>query len=446
MLASSYVSLSDQLIMEKVNKSYSNPYFDFILAGIDIASKYNSAFLEAAEKSFESFLNKKGETQQKTQTDIRTSFDSTLRNCLNEDTFASSMANYVNAWTKIIPAWYDQFNDNFNFSLCENKILEPIRDTINRTPSEVIEMKGRFKLLHYKSEDAIVHKTPILVIYSLINRHYILDLLPKISVIKNLQRQGFDIYTTDWNNPTSYSHDLTLETYAEEYVGYAVEKIKEISGSKKVSLFGYCWGGIFALIYAAMCPQNVKNLILHATPTDIEKEETTIENWTTHLNVNNLIDAFGNVPGWFLNLAFVLRNPVEVLLKYPRYFSEPRNLDEIKQFFAIETWLYDSIPIIGEIYREIVEQVYRNNLLIKNKMKVGKDIIDLKNITMPVLNIVGTEDDLVPPSASKSVINVIGSTDKKLIEFPTGHVGLCISRNAHEKLWPEVGKWLGTRS
>jgi class III poly(R)-hydroxyalkanoic acid synthase PhaC subunit len=434
------------LIIEKISSDYSNTYFNFILAGIDIASKYNSALLEAAEKSFESFLNKKGETQQKTQTNIRTSFDSTLQNCLNEETFASSMANYVNAWTKIIPSWYDQFNDNFNFSLYENKILEPIRDTINRTPSEVIEMKGRFKLLHYKSEYTVTHKTPILVIYSLINRHYILDLLPKISVIKNLQRQGFDIYTTDWNNPTSYSHDLTLETYAEEYVEYAVEKIKEISDSKKVSLLGYCWGGIFALIYAAMYPQNVKNLILHATPTDIEKEETTIENWTTHLNVNNLIDAFGNVPGWFLNLAFVLRNPVEMLLKYPRYFSEPRNLDEIKQFFAIETWLYDSIPIIGEIYREIVEQVYRNNLLIKNKMKVGNDIINLKNITMPVLNIVGTEDDLVPPSASKSVIDVIGSTDKKLIEFPTGHVGLCISRNAHEKLWPEVGKWLSTRS
>jgi len=439
-----YVSVSDKLI-KKVHDNYSNPYFDFILTGIDITSKYHSAFLEATEKSFESFLNKKGETQQKTQTNIRTSFDSTLRNCLNEDTFASSMADYVDAWTKTIaPLLYDRFDDNF--ALYENNILEPIRDTINRTPSEIIEMKGRFKLLHYKSEDTIIHKTPILVIYSLINRHYILDLLPKISVIKNLQRQGFDIYATDWNNPTSYSHDLTLETYAEEYVEYAVEKIKEISGSEKVSLFGYCWGGIFALIYATMHPQNVKNLILHATPTDIEKEETTIETWTTHLNVNNLIDTFGNVPGWFLNLAFVLRNPVEALLKYPRYFSEPRNLDEIKQFFAIETWLYDSIPIIGEIYREIVEQVYRNNLLIKNKMKVGKDIIDLKNITMPVLNIVGTEDDLVPPSASKSIINVIGSTDKKLIEFPTGHVGLCISRNAHEKLWPEVGTWLGTRS
>ncbi|VVC05305.1 Poly(3-hydroxyalkanoate) polymerase subunit PhaC [uncultured archaeon] len=179
---------------------------------------------------------------------------------------------------------------------------------------------------------------------------------------------------------------------------------------------------------------------------DIEKEKTIIENWAAHLNADDLVDTFGNVPGWLLNFAFFLRNPIETTLKYPRYFSEPRTLDEIMQFFAIETWLYDSTPIIGEVYREIVDQIYRQNLLIKNKMKVGSDIINLKNITIPVLNIVGTTDDLVPPSSSKSIMNAIGSTDKKLIEFPTGHVGLCISQIAHKNLWPEVASWLAQRS
>ncbi|MFZ1077515.1 MAG: hypothetical protein WAN47_08845, partial [Nitrosotalea sp.] len=179
---------------------------------------------------------------------------------------------------------------------------------------------------------------------------------------------------------------------------------------------------------------------------DIDKEKTIIENWTAHLNAVSLVDAFGNIPGWLINLGFLLRNPVEAMLKYPRYFSEPRSLDEIQQFFAIETWLYDSRPIIGQVYREIVDQVYRKNLLIKNKMKVGSDIINLKNITVPLIDIVGTKDDLVPPSASTSVINAVSSTDKKLIEFPTGHVGLCISNAAHEKLWPEVGRWIAQRS
>jgi len=426
----------------------SNPYYDFMLKGLVFAIKYNSALLDAGTKAFETFLSTNKGTAQNIRKTVRSSFDTTLRYDLNDDGLVSSMTEYIDSWAKLCELFgYTQFTANFYdlFSYA-NRVLEPLRDTINRTPSDIIDMKGRFNLVHYKSDLSPEHKTPLLVVYSLINRHYILDLLPNVSVIRNLQRQGFDIYATEWKTPESFDKDLSLETYAEEYVENAVEKIQEITGSKKVSLFGYCWGGLFALIYASTHQENVKNLILHATPVDIDKDKTTIENWTSHLNADNLAVVFGNIPGWLLNLAFIIRNPMEAMLKYPRYFSEPRSHDEIAQFFAIETWLYDSIPIIGEVYREIIDQVYRKNLLIKNKMKVGSDIINLSNITIPFLDIVGTNDDLVPPSASTTIIDAIGSTDKKLIEFPTGHVGLCISTAAHDKLWPEVGRWIVQRS
>ena len=431
-----------------INKMYElNPYYDYMLKSWDFAIKYNSAFLDASSKAFETFLSTSKGTAYNIRKNIRSSFDTTLRDDLNDDALASSMADYVESWAKLYDLFgYRQFTANFYdlFSYA-NRLLEPLRDNIERTPAEVINMKGRFNLLHYKSEHSPEHKTPLLVVYSLINRHYIMDLLPDVSVIKNLQRQGFDIYATDWETPTSCDN-LSLETYAHEYVENAVEKIKEITSSDKVSLFGYCWGGLFALIYTSIHQENVKNLILHATPVDVDKDKTIIENWTSHLDADNLVSVFGNIPGWLVNLAFLLRNPIEAMLKYPRYFSEPRSRDEIIQFFAIETWLYDSTPIIGEVYREIIDQVYRKNLLIKNQMKVGQDTINLKNITVPVLDIVGINDDLVPPSASTSIIHAIGSMDKKLIEFPTGHVGLCVSQAAHEKLWPEVGEWIEQRS
>lgn len=430
------------------NIEESNLYYNYALEWFNFTSKYNSALFESAVTAFESFLSVKNDTVKKIQSTISFSFDSTLERLLNENAMASSMTDYIDSWLELVNlADYKKLTRNFhNFLSYANQMLEPLRDSINRTPSEIIEMKGRFKLLHYKSDFPSKYKTPLLIVYSLINRHYILDLLPKSSVIKNLQSQGFDVYATDWGTPASYDKDLSLARYAEEYVENAVEKIKEVTGSDKVSLFGYCWGGLFALIYSATNHDNVKNLILHATPVDIEKQKTTIENWASHLNADNLVDTFGNVPGWLLNFAFFLRNPIENILKYPKYFSEPRTLDEIMQFFATETWLYDSTPIIGEVYREIVDQIYRRNLLIKNKMRVDADIINLKDITIPVLNIIGTKDDLVPPSSSKTIMDAIGSSDKKLIEFPTGHVGLCISQAAHEKLWPEVGKWLAQRS
>ncbi len=440
------MSLVPQSIFPK-EIEVSNPYYDYWYNWCNFLSKYSSALFEANVEAIRSFLNAEG-TAQKIERNIRSTFDNTLRHNLKEDRLVASMGDFVDSWLKLVRlTGHSQFAANVqNLWSFENKFLEPLRDNVNRTPSEVIQMKGRFNMLHYKSESIPKHKTPLLVVYSLINRHYILDLLPKVSVIKSLQNQGFDVYATDWGTPAAYDDALSLETYAEEYVGNAVERIKEITGSEKVSLFGYCWGGIFALIYSATHQDDVKNLILHATPVDIEKDKTVIEKWTSRLDADELVDSCGNVPGWLLNLVFILRNPVEMMLKYPRYFSEPRTLDEIAEFFAIETWLYDSRAIIGKVYREIVNQVYRNNLLIKNKMRVGHDTINLKNITIPTLNIVGTKDDLVPPSSSKSIINAVGSADKRLIEFPTGHVGLCISPPAHEKLWPEVGRWLAKRS
>ncbi len=423
----------------------SNPYLDYLSDGFIFAMRYNSALLDAYGEAFQSFLNPKG-TAQKFRKNIRLSFDNSLRRNLMADELVSSMAKFVGSWLEVIRlTGHRQFASNvYNMLSFENKFLEPLRDNINRTQSELVETRGRFNMLHYKSDRKPKHKTPILIVYSLINRYYILDLLPRVSVIKSLQSQGFDVYATDWGTPSGFDSDLSLETYAEEYIGNAVERIRDLTGCEKVSLFGYCWGGIFALIYAATHKDDVKNLILHATPVDIEKDKTVIEKWTAALDTRALVEACGNVPGWLLNTAFVLRNPVETLLKYPRYFSEPRTLDEIAQFFSIETWLYDSRGIIGRVYREIVEQVYRDNLLIKNRMKVGSITLDLKNISIPLLDIVGTRDDLVPPS--NSIMEKIGSADKKLIEFPTGHVGLCISDEAHEKLWPAVGQWLAERS
>ncbi len=383
------------------NKSevISNIYYDYWYAWYDFILKYNTAFFEAYAKSAESFLNVKDGPTEKIQNMTRAAFDSTLRQKLNEESFASSIANLVSARVRFAKfSGYDKIYNGFaDFLLAGSRALEPLRDNVNRTPSEVIQMDGRFSLLHYKSVDAQKHKTPLLVVYSLINRHYILDLLPQVSVINSLLKQGFDVYATDWGTPDSSYQDMTLEDYAHEYVENAVEKIKEITGSEKVSLLGYCWGGIFALIHSAIHPENVKNLVLHVTPIDLEKTNTVIENWTKCVDADQLADTFGNIPGWFLNAAFVLRNPVESLLKYWRYFSEPRSLYEISQFFAIESWLYDSVPIIGPVYREIVNQIYKKNLLIKNKMRVGSDLVDLKKITMPVLNIIGTKDDLVPP-------------------------------------------------
>lgn len=428
-------------------REFSSSYMDYVLNQNQLFIKYNIILSNSVSKTlYENNITLSNFLSNNSQSKMRKTFDQEFRKGIKKDDFVNSFSKTIDSWFTLskffgIGELYQKYTEQF-FLL--NKILEPIRDNLNRTDSESIEMNGQYHLLHYKSKKS--NKTPILIVYSLINRHYILDLLPKISVVQHFINKGFDVYATDWETPTIFDKDMTLEKYIHEYVENSVKKIQEITGFKKITLFGYCWGGILSLIYTTMHPETVKNLVLHATPLDLEKPDTVIEKWTKQINLDIMIEELGNVPGQLLNFAFIMRNPLESVLKYPNYFKKPRSLDEIQQFMAIEMWLYDSRPITGKVYKEIIKKIYQKNQLIHNKMKVGGKFVDLNKLTMPVLNIVGQNDDLVPSDSSKYVMCHIPSTDKELIEYPTGHVGLCISKKAHEELWPRVTEWITKRS
>ena len=60
---------------------------------------------------------------------------------------------------------------------------------ISTTPYEVIYQEDRVKLKYYKPETKKT-KTPLLVIYALINRETMLDLQPKRSVVETLLKEG----------------------------------------------------------------------------------------------------------------------------------------------------------------------------------------------------------------------------------------------------------------
>jgi len=420
-------------------------YSNVIEKSFEFYSEYNKSLIQAWSKAGKSTS---GLQREKIQDQFRSTFDTEFRSKLKETPFCNALSDFAGSYITLAPIFgHDKIYRNLEmFTYLSDSFLEPIRDIINRTPSEVIPMKGRFEVHHYKSQSTPKFKTPILVVGSLINRHYILDLLPETSIIRHFQQLGFDVYATDWKMPTINDENMTLASYAHNYLENAVDKVEEITGSRNVNLFGYCWGGILSLIYSALHPENVKSLILHATPADFGKTPTVLETWLTNLDVGKFVQTFGNVPSFFLNIAFLMRNPLEASLKYSFYFSEPKNTKEIAKFLAVESWLYDSVPIIGKAFEQIINDIYKKNLLIQNKMMLGKELVDLKKITIPVLNIVGTNDDLVSAESSRTITNVISSTDKKTIEFPTGHVGLCISKSAHKKLWPEVGEWLKERS
>ncbi len=430
----------------------SNRLIDSCLSLIEFYGKLAKVFTDVYLFSMDIFFNYKNwsnlqELELTWLSNCRDIFDSGFR----EDTFLNSLSNAIDCYSKLaqttgIGQWYQSISNLT--SLWNNFFIEPVRDTMWRTPSHKIHSEGKFALFHYNSEaEGTNSKIPVLIIYAFINRHYILDLLPQVSIVKSLLAKGLDVFATDWGTPSAYDQDLTLDYYVNNYLDKSIDKIREHTGSDKVSLFGYCWGGNLALMYAALHPEKVKNLITLATPADSTLDDGLLSLWTKRMNVDPLIDTFGNVPSSMLNAAFALRSPIDFIHKYPHFFEKPRDVQSIIEFIATEVWLYDSPPVIGEIYRQFVNDCYQNNQLIKNSMTIGKGhTINLKKITVPFLNILSKKDDLVAPNSSRALNDAVGSTDKASLEFNSGHVGTCVSPRAHKELWPKVGEWIAKRS
>jgi polyhydroxyalkanoate synthase subunit PhaC len=400
---------------------------------------------------------------------LRSKFRKVFNQKFREERFVNTLSDTVTSYSELaktigVGKMYQRLSNRF--SGWNNDFIEPIRDTFCRTPSQKISELEKYSLFRYDrpitptTENGGMpinqekNTPPVLVIYAFINRHYILDLLSEVSVVRNLLNQGLDIFATDWGTPSAYDKSLTIGHFVNRYIDKSIDLIRKITKSDKVSLFGYCWGGDLALMYAALHPEKVKNLITVATPGDFDLDDSLLSVWTKAMKEDYILDAFGNLPGIALNAAFILRNPVEYGHKYFHFFEQPRDLESIAEFFATETWLYDSPPVIGEIYREFAEYCYKQNLLIKSKMRIeGADtknndvVVNLKNINMPFLNVVAEKDDLVASSSSKALDNALtDSHDKKLIEFKSGHVGLMIGEHAHKELWPKVGEWINTHA
>lgn len=399
---------------------------------------------------------------------IRKKFDTKLRDKIFIDSLSKFVESYCNLANITGMGCIYQENSNLN-AFWNNMFVEPIRDIFWRTPSRKINLDNEYSLIHYnvhkqkqvEKEKTIGEKssnessisgttTPLLIIYSFINRHYILDLLHNSSIVKNFQRQGFDIYATDWGTPSAFEKELTIGHYVNNYLAKSIDYIREQTGSDKISVFGYCWGGDLALMLSALYPEKIKNVITFATPVDFSVDNDLLSIWTRNINTDSILNAFGNMPGSFINSAFLLRSPIDYFHKYPHFFLEGtfRDIDSIMEFFATETWLYDSRPVIGQIYKQFVQDCYQKNLLIKNEMVISENdnAIDLRKIKHPFLNVIASKDDLVAPASSKALNDVIGSSDKSIMEFDSGHVGTCISPKAHRELWPAVGNWLKKRS
>ncbi len=324
------------------------------------------------------------------------------------------------------------------------KVQHLMRDGIDvgSTPADVVYVGRKIRLLHYKNKK-VTHRIPVIVVYALINKYYILDLQPDRSFVNNLCDQGFDVYMVDWGTPEPIDKHLTFDDYIGRYLDRLVNMVMDKSSTDKVILVGYCQGGTMSTMYTALKQDKVSNLVTIAPVIDTSKDNSVVASLCKSLDADRIVDAYGNLPPEFLHRFYTMLKPFsQGIYKYVN-FNE--NIDDEyfrTNFLRVERWLYDTPAIAGGLFRQWINDIYKRNALVKGEFYLCGKRIDLKSIEVPLFNIVASDDHLVAPLCSTALNQHVSSEDKTLRVYTCGHIGLIASKLSQTVILPELGRWL----
>jgi polyhydroxyalkanoate synthase len=326
--------------------------------------------------------------------------------------------------------------------------------SIGSAIKDAVFSEDKVTLYRYRPSEVVASelrvRTPLLVCYALVNRPYMMDLQADRSLIRGLLQRGVDVYLIDWGYPDGADRYLALEDYVLRYLPHCVDFVRKASGREQINLLGVCQGGTMSLCYAALHPQRLRNLITMVTPVDFHTPENLLTKWAQHVDVDAMVATTGNVPGEMLNALFVSLMPFRLnSQKYVELLdqlNDPKTAPAaLENFLRMEKWIFDSPDQAGEMFRQFLQLFVKDNRLVKGGLAVGGRKVDLKQIELPLLNIYALQDHLVPPSSSKPLQQLVGSTDYSTHEFQGGHIGIYVSGAAQRQIPEKIAGWLRER-
>ena len=318
------------------------------------------------------------------------------------------------------------------------------RTDVGVSPKDVVWSQGRTQLWRYHSEQVSL-RPPLLIIYSLFNRSYILDLRPGNSVIEQLVAAGFDVYMLDWGTPDERDAQNQLEDYVDSYIPAAIDRVCELSGSDSVNLFGYCFGGVLSVLHAAHhLDSPVRSLTVLTTPADLHKLGP-MTDMLARTDLDAVLGDDGMVPPSVIVQGFRTLAPVGELTSRLDLVEKLWSDDFVTAYQAMSGWATDQVPLPGGVARQLKQMVEDNGLL-NDRIVLGGDRVRLSDIRVPFMHILGLRDHIIPEPAASPLVGLIGSEDKQEMRLDAGHVGLMVGRSAARNTLPVVIDFLKQRS
>jgi len=321
------------------------------------------------------------------------------------------------------------------------------RPKLGQSPKDVVWARDRAELWHYRA-DGPRRSPPLLIVFSLVTRSYVLDLRPGNSFVEHLLSAGFDVFMLDWGIPDERDAGNTLEDYADEYLPQAVDRVLEVADAEELNLLGYCFGGVLSLLYAAHHPDApLRSLTTMATPVDFSDfgvfGELVQEG---RVDLDTILDEDGNVPGSAVGESFRLLRPTGDLQSYATLLEKAWNDEYVTAYQAMNRWANDHIPFPGAAARQSIEMLLRGNGFVEDTVRLGGEAVSLGDICVPYMNVMAKRDHIVPSQTAAPAVSLVGSEDKDELQLDAGHIGLVVGRTAAKVTIPTIIEFLAART
>lgn len=313
----------------------------------------------------------------------------------------------------------------------------PYRRSLADPP--VVWAEGTTRLLDFGGDTA----RPLLVIPSLVNRGYILDLTEERSLMRHFAGR-YRPYLIDWGRPGDVERGLDLTGYIAGRIATALDHVRAAAGRPPV-VVGYCMGGLLAAALAVLRPADVDGLVLLATPWDFHADRPELARalargaalWMP------LVDQMGELPVDGLQTLFFGLDPFQVVRKFCAFAAMRANDERADEFVALEDWLNDGVPLVARVARECILGWYGDNLPGTGRWTVADTAIAPAAIRAPTLVVIPAQDRIVPPPSASVLARAIPGAES--LTPPLGHIGMVVSARAKAQMWSPLGAWLDRR-
>lgn len=291
---------------------------------------------------------------------------------------------------------------------------------------------------------------PLLIVPSLVNRAYILDLLPEKSFLKFLSARGFHPFLVDWQAPGAAEKDFGLADYITDRLLPAYEFICQnycepapAKAGGAPSVMGYCMGGNLALALAQLARPKPKSLILMATPWDFQAAGMPRFTEDMAKQLLQMVSHHGELPVDFLQSFFTALDPFGSVQKFMKFAGMEDDSEAARLFVALEDWLSDGVPLTAPVARDTMQDWYARNTPARGEWRIFDTLIDPAQIQIPTLAILPQQDRIVSPaSAAALAARIPGALS---LTPDLGHIGMMVSREAEIKVWEPVAGWLNNK-